>query len=111
MGGQSSDTNQLFATRFMEKVVIKMAEGSDPVITQGINYDEEKRAVAPELIDPEALKGKQVIVLESLLIFPDTLADTIAGIQSLGAKVKKVIVLADSSYDGSNSRINLQFRQ
>ncbi|MFZ3138992.1 MAG: hypothetical protein WA126_16565 [Thermodesulfovibrionales bacterium] len=108
IGGQSSDANQLFATRFMERIAVKIEADAEPSIkTQGITYDEEKRTVIPELIDPDALRGKKVIVLESLLIFPDVLTDTIAGIQSLGATIKKVIVLCDGSYDGSNSRINL----
>lgn len=59
----------------------------------------------------ESLEGTNVILLESLLVFPEPLFQTIRWIRDKGANIKKVIILFDATHslsDFDDCGINLQ---
>lgn len=76
--------------------------------SQHVIYDEESGAINYELDNKlgstqKALENQSVVIVESLLIFPHTIIDMIRGVQELGAKVKKVVILIDGTCTGSTS--------
>ncbi len=90
------DTNGLFAREFAKNHVGNIKSHS-------IIYKEErgwfnkkvKRNYKYEI--GESLVGTDVILIESLLIFPETVLDTIEWIKSKGANVKNVVILFDAT--------------
>lgn len=62
---------------------------------------EPRREIAYE--EGDALVGTNVILLESLLIFPETIIEHIKWVHEQGAHIKKVVIL----FNGTNSPIDL----
>lgn len=104
------EANRLFAQKFAENYPKRIRAHELIYREKGKCFT---RAIHPEF-DYEAgesLEGTNVVLLESLLVFPETLLQTISWVRGKGANVKKVVILFDATHsltDFGACGINLQ---
>jgi hypothetical protein len=95
--GLSTGSSLLFANILLQNLT------DTDIAAIGLEYEDSSRRISPKNCDVSELRGRKVIIVESLLIYPYVISDVVEWLKCQGADIKRIVLLIDGTMGESKS--------